>query len=358
MRHEPDSLPSEVIASSTRRGPAETLPAERCLEIYRLMVRARVMEERMIKMSKSGEAYFWVGGPGEEAFNVCLGLQVKKGQGPEYDYLHFHYRSSAVMLAMGMPMLDAVRQMAMTATDPYSMGRNFVGHFARKDWNVVPVTSVIEVQYAMAAGTALMQKRCEGNGVTVVTGGDAGTAEGDFTTCMIWSTLPGNEVPVLMVVTNNRWGISTPAETQHSETHIADRAQPFGIPAEMVDGNDPVASWHAISRAMDYCRRSRRPYLLEAMVSRLYGHSSSSGALRIKNEVDCIAQFEKKLLDAKVLDRPATESILDAARDEAEAAVSQAMKEPRPTPEDVLKHTYAPSSVDAVYPVDYTGLPA
>lgn len=355
MRRDSDRLP--VNGSLAVQTGDESLAAERCVEIYRLMVRARVLEERMIKMSKSGEAYFWVGGPGEEAFNVCLGLQVKRGQGPQYDYMHFHYRSSAVMLALGMPMLDAVRQMAMTATDPHSMGRNFVGHFAVKEWNVVPVSSVIEVQYTMAPGTALMQKRCEGNGLTIVTGGDAGTAEGDFTTCMIWSARPGNEVPVLMVVTNNQWGISTPLASQHADHHVVARAESFGIKAETVDGNDPIASWHAIERAMKHCRTRRHPFLVEAMVSRLYGHSSSSGAVRTKDEVDCIAAFEKRLLSKGILDRPATESIVDAAREEAEAAVAQAMKEPRPTVDDVLKHTYAPSPVDAVYPVDYTGLP-
>src|SRR5882724_38768 len=76
----------------------ERLPVSRCLEIFRIMARSRAMEERMIKMSKSGEGYFWIGGPGEEAFNACLGLQVKKGQGPEYDFLHFHYRNSATLV--------------------------------------------------------------------------------------------------------------------------------------------------------------------------------------------------------------------------------------------------------------------
>src|SRR6516162_4675139 len=75
----------------------ETLPAGRCLEIYRIMVRTRAMEERMIKMSKSGEGYFWIGGPGEEAFNTCLGLQIKKGTGPAFDFLHLHYRNSAAL---------------------------------------------------------------------------------------------------------------------------------------------------------------------------------------------------------------------------------------------------------------------
>src|SRR5437016_916742 len=154
---------------------AESLSADRCREIFRIMVRSRVMEERMIKMSKSGEGYFWIGGPGEEAFNVCLGLQVKKGQGPAFDYLHLHYRNSSTLVAMGMPLIEGLRQMAMTATDTHSVGRNFAGHFSHREWNIIPVTSVIEVQYAMAPGTALVQKRHGGDGITIVTGGEAGT---------------------------------------------------------------------------------------------------------------------------------------------------------------------------------------
>jgi 2-oxoisovalerate dehydrogenase E1 component alpha subunit len=261
------------------------------------------------------------------------------------------------MVAMGMPVVDGIRQMGMTISDPHSRGRNFPGHFARREWNVVPVTSVIEVQYAMAPGTALVQKRHGGDGITIVCGGEAGTAEGDFASCMIWSSRPGNELPVLMVIENNGWGISTPACSQHSEKHVIDRGQAFGIPGEVVDGNDPIASWHAVRRAMEYCRRERKPMLLEAMVSRLYGHSSSSGAHRVKNEDDCIILFEKKLLEAHLLDEETIERTHEEARAECEAALEQALSEPKPTAEDVYKDTYADSPVDAVYPEDYTGLP-
>ncbi len=335
----------------------ESLPTGRCLEIHRLMARTRALEERMVKMSKSGQGYFWIGGPGEEAFNVCLGLQVKKGRGPAYDYLHLHYRNSATLVAMGMPLLDGIRQMAMTATDAHSMGRNFVGHFSDRDWNVLPVTSVIEVQYVMAPGTALVQKRYGGDGISIVTGGEAGTAEGDFASCMVWSTRPGNELPVLIIVTNNGWGISTSAASQHGETHVIDRGKAFGIPGEVVDGNDPIASWHAIRRAMAYCRRERRPFMLEATVSRLHGHSSSSGALRVKDEPDALALFEHKLHDSGALDPSTIDQVHEDAYAEAEAALEQALREPKPTAADVVKHTYAPSTVDAVYPEDYTGLP-
>jgi 2-oxoisovalerate dehydrogenase E1 component alpha subunit len=344
-------VPPEVFSGK------ESLPAERCLEIYRIMVRARAMEERMIKMSKSGEGYFWIGGPGEEAFNACLGLQVKKGQGPAYDYLHLHYRNSATLVAMGMPLLDGIRQMAMAATDPHSMGRNFPGHYSVAAWNVVPVTSVIEVQYTMAPGTAIVQKRHGGDGISIVTGGDAGTAEGDFASCLVWSSRAANPLPVLSVVMNNHWGISTAFEGQHGERQVIDRGRAFGIPGEVVEGNDAIASWHAVRRAIDHCRTERRPFMLEANVSRLYGHSSSSGAHRVKNETDCIALFEQKLLDAGVLDQEAIDQTHEAARAEVDAAAEQAVGEARPSPEDVEKHTYAPSDVDAVYPGDYTGLP-
>src|SRR5437016_5478396 len=106
----------------------ETLTTERCLNMLSNMVRSSFMEECMIKMSKSGHGYFWIGGPGEEAFNAALGLQIKKGQGPAYDYLHLHYRNSACLVAMQMPIVDGIRQMAMRATDPHSRGRNFPGH--------------------------------------------------------------------------------------------------------------------------------------------------------------------------------------------------------------------------------------
>jgi 2-oxoisovalerate dehydrogenase E1 component alpha subunit len=119
--------------SAARSSSEKRLPKEQSLTIFRHMARARAMEERMIKMSKSGEGYFWIGGPGEEAFNTVLGLQVKKGEGPDYDYLHLHYRNSATLIAMGMPLIDGIRQIAMKATDPHSRGRNFPSHFSNRE---------------------------------------------------------------------------------------------------------------------------------------------------------------------------------------------------------------------------------
>ena len=214
------------------------LDDKKLIQIHDLMVKSRVMEERLISMYKKSDGYFWIGGPGEEAFSVPLGMQVKKGFGLDHDFLHLHYRSSPIMLAMGAEPLDSMRQMKNTATDPYSGGRNFGNHYSKRDWNVVPVTSTIETQYATAIGTGIAQTKKGCTGITIVNGGDAGTAEGEFASCLIWASRPKFELPLLIIVTNNRYGISTTYETQHGEKFIADRGKAFGIRTNVINGND------------------------------------------------------------------------------------------------------------------------
>ena len=205
------------------------LAPEVLVRLHDVMLRARCLEERLIRMNKQGDGFFWIGGPGEEALNASLGMLIRKGRGPRFDYLHPHYRSSATLLAMGADPVDTLRQMKSTNTDPYSRGRNFCNHYSVSKWNVLPVSSPIEVQFSMAPGTALANQRAGGDGITIVQGGDAGTAEADFATCLIWTSRPGRELPCLMIVANNEWGISTRTAEQHAEKHIADRGTAFGI---------------------------------------------------------------------------------------------------------------------------------
>ena len=303
------------------------------------MIKARVLEERLIKMNKAGQGFFWLGGPGEEAFNVPLGLLIHKGEGLDYDFLHFHYRQAATLLAMGTNIIDPIRQMHNTSTDPYSGGRNFVNHFSIKKWNVTPVSSPIEVQYAIAIGTGVAQARHGGKGITLVTGGDAGTAEGEFASCLIWASRKGKELPILIIVTNNQWGISTPYPEVHSDTSIAQRAEGLGIKNAIVDGNDAEASYQIISEAMTYVRKERKPFLIEARVSRLYGHSSASGANWIAEE-DCIARFEKTLLQEKLIKKDSAQKMRDQYEAETRAALQKVLSEPKPEGHTIFDHIY------------------
>jgi len=321
--------------------PESQISPELLLRIHELMVKARALEERLIHMYKQGDGYFWIGGPGEEAFNVPLGMLIQKGRGPQFDYCHFHYRNSGTWLAMGGDPIDSLRQMKNTVTDPFSGGRNFVGHYSRREWNVVPVSSPIEVQHSMAPGTALAQKRAGGRGITIVTGGDAGTAEGDFSTCLIWSSRPANLLPVLMIVTNNKWGISTAYQGQHGEKRISERGKAFGIESKTIDGNDPETSYREIAQAMEYVRSERKPFLLEANVSRLYGHSSASGANLVTAEQDCVVEFEKKLEAHGVLTRPEMDQVRTRWSEDIAAKARQVRDEPLPDGSSIWKHVYA-----------------
>jgi 2-oxoisovalerate dehydrogenase E1 component alpha subunit len=231
--------------------------------------------------------------------------------------------------------------MKNVASDPYSGGRNFAGHFSKKQWNIAPVTSPIEVQYGIAPGTAMVQKRHGGDGISIVTGGDAGTAEGDFASCLVWSSRPANEVPVLIIVTNNKWGISTSAEGQHGEKHIADRGKAFGIRSKTINGNDAVEAYLELKEAMEYVRKERKPFLMEAMVSRLYGHSSASGANMVTDEVDCLKSFEARLEHEGVLTREQMDDIRNRYTEEMAAAARQVRDEPQPAPETIWNHIYA-----------------
>jgi 2-oxoisovalerate dehydrogenase E1 component alpha subunit len=322
--------------------PSGRLSPELCLQIYDLMLRARVLEDRLITMYKQGDGFFWIGGPGEEAFSVPLGLLVDKGQGLDHDYLHLHYRCGGTLLAMGADPVDSLRQMRNAETDPYSRGRNFAGHYSVRAWNVVPVTSPIGVQFAIALGTARAQRAGTGaKGITIVQGGDAGTAEGDFASALIWSTRRGEELPLLMIVCNNRYGISTPYAGQHGYDQIADRGKAFGMQTAVIDGNDPEASYAALKHAIDYVRTERRPYLLEAMVSRLRGHSSASGANLVKSEVDCLEQFERVLEDRQLMTRAGIDELRERYTTELAEAHKRVRTEPHPAPSSVWDHVFA-----------------
>ncbi len=327
-------------AAAAPAASASTLSKEQLLRAHDLMVKARCLEERLIKMSKSGDGFFWIGGPGEEAFNVALGLHVKKGKGLDYDFLHLHYRSSAILLAMGATVIDDIRQMRSVATDPYSKGRNFVNHPAIPEWNVVPVSPTIETQYSTVIGSGIAQARATTDAISIVNGGDGGTAEGDFHSCLVWSNRPALPLPVLIVVVNNGFAISTPESTQHGERRIADWAKVFGMPAKTINGNDLFESWAALTEAFAYVREQRRPYLLEAKCSRLYGHSSSSGANRIP-EPDCIALLETELEKRGVLSKEGREKVWEANLAEIDRAHQQVKTEPFPDPESIWKDVFS-----------------
>ncbi|MFK8137098.1 MAG: thiamine pyrophosphate-dependent dehydrogenase E1 component subunit alpha [Bdellovibrionales bacterium] len=316
------------------------LPKKLLLEIHNDMVKSRVLEERMIKIYKMGDAYFWIGGPGEEAFGVTLGKLARKGQGPDSDYFHLHYRCSPTLVALGMPMVDGIRLIMNKATDIHTGGRNFANHLCYPEWNVAPVSSPIEVQYSIGIGTAHVQKRKKSKGITIITGGDAGSAEGDFASCLIWASRKDNELPMLITVQNNRWGISTPYSESHGEERIADRGKAFGIRTAVINGNDVVESYLRMKEEMDYIRKTGKPVLLEADVSRLYGHSSASGANFVTEEDCCLNLFQQRLIEASLITEKDCKKIWTDYDEESKRLQEMVRAEADPSPDTLWDHVY------------------
>lgn len=335
------SLANSKLKAAPAKKSLKSLPLDKALllKMHNLMVQSRVLEERLIKIYKAGESYFWIGGPGEEAWGVPLGLLTKKGHGPEYDYLHLHYRGTPTLIAMGMPMIESIRIMMNRVTDSSTGGRNFSNHYCFPQWNVTPVSSPIEVQYNIALGTARAQARRKTDSLTIVTGGDAGTAEGDFASCLIWASRPKNELPMLITVQNNKWGISTDYASQHGEAHTADRGKAFNIRTKVINGNDPIETYLEVQSEMAYIRKYRKSVLMEAMVSRLYGHSSASGANFIA-EMDCLKEFEKLLYRHDYLTEAEAKTIWTGYENEARELQEKVRQEPAPAAESVWDHFF------------------
>jgi 2-oxoisovalerate dehydrogenase E1 component alpha subunit len=339
------STTKKAKSKVTKKSAGKKIPIapELAKEMFSLMVQSRVLEERMIQVYRKGEAYFWIGAPGEEAFGVPLGLLANKGQGPEYDYLHLHYRATPTLLAMGMDPADSLRLIMNKATDPCTGGRNFSNHYCFPQWNVVPVSSPIEVQYSMAIGTGISQRRHGTKGVTIVTGGDAGSAEGDFASCLIWASRPGFELPLYITVQNNKWGISTSYDTQHGEDHVSDRGKPFGMETRVYNGNDPIETYLGIESDLNYIRKTGKPVAAEFKVSRLYGHSSASGANRIPSEECCIETFEKRLVDTGVMKASQVKQVWDDHFKQIRSLAEKVRAEEDPSPKTLWDHTYVDS---------------
>lgn len=312
------------------------------LKMYRMMWKSRLLEERLIQVYRQGESFFWIGGPGEEAFGVPLGLLVRKGEGIKGDWLHLHYRALSTLVAMGMDLREALRLGMSKATDPHTGGRNFVSHFCVKKWNVAPVNSVVSSQYSMALGTAHVQARTKNNtAISIVTGGDGGTAEGDFASCLVWASKPSRPLPLLVTVQNNGWGISTAYQGMHGESRIVDRGRAFNIKTVCVDSLCPVQTYIALRDSMEYIRRTRRPVLMEVRVRRLYGHSSASGAARVPGE-DCpVRHFEERLIKQGLVTRSQCKRLGEEFYEEIKKLWQEVRTEPDPEGSSVWENVYA-----------------
>ena len=310
------------------------------VELYRLMLLARKLDERMWALNRQGRVPFVVSVSGHEATQVGAAYAID----PDKDWSMPYYRDVAYALAAGMSAHDVFAGVFAKDIDPSSGGRQMPNHWSLPRSRIFTHSSVIGTQYPHAAGIAYELRRQGQPGVVLVSGGEGSTASGDLHEALNFAGI--HDLPVIFLVQNNLYAISVPAASEVGG-EVAHRAQGYGMPGVVVDGNNVLQVYGAMSAAVDRARSGEGPSLIEAKTYRYYAHTSDDDdkLYRSREEVeiwrrkDPIPNFRQYLVEQRVLTEAEERAIDDAIASEIAEAVKAT--ESAPDPMDPLSHVYA-----------------
>ncbi|MDA1760125.1 3-methyl-2-oxobutanoate dehydrogenase subunit alpha [Bacillus cereus] len=319
------------------------LSDEKVLEMFRTMLLARKIDERMWLLNRAGKIPFVISCQGQEAAQVGAAFALDR----EKDYALPYYRDMGVVLAFGMTAKELMLSAFAKAGDPNSGGRQMPGHFGQKKNRIVTGSSPVTTQVPHAVGIALAGKMEKKDLVTFVTFGEGSSNQGDFHEGANFAGV--HKLPVIFMCENNKYAISIPVEKQLACKNVSDRAIGYGMPGYTIDGNDPLAVYKAVKEAADRGRRGEGPTLIETVSYRLTAHSSDDDdrVYRDKEEVeeakkkDSIITFAAYLKEAGVLTEEFEKQMLDEIMHIVNEATEYAENAPYAAPEDALKHVYA-----------------
>ncbi|MFV5914532.1 3-methyl-2-oxobutanoate dehydrogenase subunit alpha [Bacillus cereus] len=319
------------------------LSDEQVLEMFRTMLLARKIDERMWLLNRAGKIPFVISCQGQEAAQVGAAFALDR----EKDYALPYYRDMGVVLAFGMTAKELMLSAFAKAGDLNSGGRQMPGHFGQKKNRIVTGSSPVTTQVPHAVGIALAGKMEKKDLVTFVTFGEGSSNQGDFHEGANFAGV--HKLPVIFMCENNKYAISIPVEKQLACKNVSDRAIGYGMPGYTIDGNDPLAVYKAVKEAADRGRRGEGPTLIETVSYRLTAHSSDDDdrVYRDKEEVeeakkkDSIITFAAYLKEAGVLTEESEKQMLDEIMHIVNEATEYAENAPYAAPEDALKHVYA-----------------
>ncbi|SHN12794.1 thiamine pyrophosphate-dependent dehydrogenase E1 component subunit alpha [Gracilibacillus kekensis] len=269
------------------------------VNMYREMLLARRIDERMWLLNRSGNIPFVVSCQGQEVMQIAASFALNK----EHDYILPYYRDVGIVLHFGMTTREIFLQAYAKAEDPNSGGRQMPGHFGQKKNKLVTGSSPVTTQVPHATGFALAAKMENKPSVAFVTMGEGSTNQGDFHEGINFAAV--HKLPVIFMVENNKYAISVPYAKQVACENISDRAIGYGIKGIKVDGNDAFAVYGAVKEAHNRALNGEGPTLIEAVSYRLTPHSSDDddSSYRSKDEVtsekakDGIEKFKNYLVD-------------------------------------------------------------
>jgi 2-oxoisovalerate dehydrogenase E1 component len=340
------------------KGPAARLQKADLLDMYRLMLLSRRLDDKEIQLKRQNRIFFQISGAGHEAVLVAAAKALQ----PSYDWFYPYYRDRALCLALGMTATEMLLSAVAAAADPNSGGRQMPSHWGHQTLNIVSQSSPTGTQFLNAVGCAeawlrydlikdipdrdLLAKPDE---VVYCSGGDGATSEGEFWEAM--NTASNLKLPILFLIEDNEYAISVPREVQTAGGSVSKLVANFPhLFLETVDGCDPVASYDVVSRAVAHCRSRKGPALVHASVIRPYSHSLSDDEVLYRPPEeraadaarDPLTTFPARLLADGLATEAELEQIRSGVEEDINLAAELALASPQPGPDTVGLYVYSP----------------
>jgi 2-oxoisovalerate dehydrogenase E1 component len=314
-------------------------------QLYRELLRPRLIEEKMLILLRQGKVSKWFSGIGQEAVSVGSTLALNADE-----YILPLHRNLGVFTSRGVPLEQLFAQWQGKKTG-FTKGRDRSFHFGSHVHHIVGMISHLGPQLAVADGIALADLLDKVPRVTLTYSGDGGASEGDFHEALnvaaVW------QLPVIFLVENNGYGLSTPSSEQFRVKSFIDKGPAYGIEAVQVDGNNVLEVYHLIKTLAEDLRQRPRPMLVEALTFRMRGHEEASGTKYVPAELlqewaqkDPVETYEKWLMAQGIISETARMQLRESIKQEIDYALQEAETAPLPLPDpaEELADMYAPVS--------------
>src|SRR4051812_22647746 len=340
--------------TSSRPKSSARLDKQDQLDLYRIMLLARRIDDKEIQLKRQNKIFFQISGAGHEGVLAAASKVFR----PSYDWFYTYYRDRALCLGLGMTASEQLLSAVGAAADPNSGGRQMPSHWGKKDLNIVSVSSPTGTQFLQAVGTAEATLRAKLLGMTegfqsdevvLVTTGDGTTSEGEFWESL--NTATNLKLPVVYLVEDNGYAISVPVEVNTPGGSISKVVSGFpGLFIQEVDGCDLIASYEAMQKAVEYARKRKGPALVHAKVIRPYSHSLSDDEVLYRpaeeREADAlrdpITRFPKWLVEEGLATPEELASIEAEVIGIVDDATEKALVAEQPGPETIYQHVFSP----------------
>ena len=321
------------------------------IDLYTELLRSRMIEEKMLVLLRQGKVSKWFSGIGQEAIAVGATLAMDKDE-----YIMPLHRNLGIFTGRKMPFAKLFMQW-QGKKEGFSKGRERSFHFGSNEYHICGMISHLGPQLAIADGIALAHKLRQEKKVSLAFSGDGGTSEGDFHEALNVAAVWG--LPVIFLIENNGYGLSTPVSEQFVCKQLADRAIGYGMKGITIDGNNVIEVYREIARARQYCIEEQKPILVECMTFRMRGHEEASGVKYVPKELfeewgkkDPLANYEAWLKENKLINDVKIAGIRELIQKEIEDGIAQGFAAPDIMPDtaEEMADVYAPISAPVALP--------